>query len=62
MFAAQVDAGSEPKLSREHDEYKWCGFDDAVRTLTWRGQREALRIVHQYIVKGEDAMKYTRIK
>jgi dATP pyrophosphohydrolase len=62
VFAAQVESGSEPKLSSEHDEYKWCSFDDALKTLTWPGQREALRIVHQYIVRGEDAMKCTRIK
>ena len=62
VFAIQVGSGSEPKLSPEHDEYQWCSFDDALRTLTWNGQREALRIIHQTIVKGEDAMKYTRIK
>ena len=62
MFAAQVEPGSVPQLSHEHDEYEWCLFDDAVRRLIWHGQREGLRIVHQCIVKGEDAMKYTRIK
>ena len=62
MFAAQVDAGSEPKLSSEHDEYKWCGLDDALRTLTWHGQREALRIVQNSIVSGGEGLKHLRLK
>ncbi len=62
MFAAQVEAGCMPKLSHEHNEYEWCLFEDAIRRLLWHGQREGLSIVHQYIVKGEDAMKFTRIK
>ncbi|HEV8539347.1 MAG TPA: NUDIX pyrophosphatase [Bacteroidota bacterium] len=62
MFAAQVEPGSVLKLSHEHDEYQWCGFDDAVRRLLWHGQREGLRIVHEFIVRGEDAMRFARMK
>ena len=62
VFAAQVASGSEPKLSGEHDEYLWCGLDEALKRLTWPGQRKALRILHRYIVRGEEAMKFTRIK
>ncbi|SRR5713101_1955221 len=62
MFAAQVEPGSVPQLSHEHDEYQWCTFDEALGKLLWHGQREGLRIVHQYIVRGEEAAKYVRIR
>jgi 8-oxo-dGTP pyrophosphatase MutT (NUDIX family) len=62
VFAARVAAGSEPKLSAEHDEYQWCGLEDAVRTLTWHGQREALRIVHELIVPGGPAADHALLK
>ncbi|MBI1807358.1 MAG: NUDIX pyrophosphatase [Ignavibacteria bacterium] len=62
LFAAQVPPGDEPTLSHEHDECGWYLFEDAVRKLVWPGQREGIRIVHDYIVKGEKAAKLTRIR
>ena len=62
LFAAQVNAADEPKLSDEHDQYGWYLFEDAVRKLVWPGQKEGMRIVHEYIVKGEKAANLTRIK
>jgi 8-oxo-dGTP pyrophosphatase MutT (NUDIX family) len=55
FFAAQTDAGAEPKLSREHSEYVWLRQDEARQRLVWPGQRLGLDIVHQYIVRGEEA-------
>ena len=55
FFAVEVEAGSEPTLSQEHQEYAWCTREQADRTLVWPGQREGLRIVHEYIVGGQEA-------
>lgn len=59
LFAAQVAAGSAPKLSSEHQAYGWYSFDDAWRKLVWPGQKEGIRIVHEYIVKGTEAGRRT---
>jgi dATP pyrophosphohydrolase len=61
MFAAQVRAGDQPVLSAEHDAFEWCDQERAVRQLVWPGQREGLRIVHNYIVRGEKAGEITKI-
>lgn len=61
MFAAQVRVGDQPALSAEHDAFEWCGLDAAMRRLVWPGQREGLRIVHEYIVRTETAASITRI-
>ncbi|MBI4549155.1 MAG: NUDIX pyrophosphatase [Ignavibacteriae bacterium] len=61
LFAAQVRVGDEPKLSKEHYEFRWFSCEDAMQKLAWPGQREGLRIVDKYIVKGEEATKLTRL-
>jgi len=59
LFAAQVKPGDEPKLSTEHYEFRWFSYEEATRKLVWPGQREGLRLVYEYIVKGEEATKLT---
>jgi 8-oxo-dGTP pyrophosphatase MutT (NUDIX family) len=55
FFAAQTDASAEPELSREHSAGVWLRHEEARRRLVWPGQRLGLDIVHQYIVRGEEA-------
>lgn len=62
LFAAQVEAGDNPKLSAEHDEFAWFPYEDARRKLVWPGQREGMRIVHEIIVRGEEAARLTKIR
>ena len=62
MFAAQVEAGSQPKLSQEHSDFAWLPFEEALKRLVWPGQRQGLRIVHEFIVRGEEAATYTRLR
>ena len=43
-FALEVPAGSEPVLDgREHDSYRWCAPEEALRLLPFAGLREGLR-------------------
>lgn len=55
MFAAQVDAVSEPVLSNEHRAYAWVGHAEARERLVWPGQRQGLDVAHEYIVGGKQA-------
>ena len=55
FFAAEVQGGSEPVLSHEHESHVWCTRGEAEKALVWPGQREALRIVHEYIIGGREA-------
>ena len=61
MFAAQVNVRDQPELSNEHDAFEWCDVDKARSRLVWPGQREGLRIVHEYFVRGEKAAEITKI-
>jgi dATP pyrophosphohydrolase len=55
LFAAEVAAGVEPRLSDEHCAYEWLPFSSAMTRLVWPGQRQGLEIVEKYIVGGEQA-------
>jgi hypothetical protein len=61
LFAAEVSPAAHPRLSAEHTEFGWYAFEPAMKKLVWPGQREGLRIVHEYIVSGQEASLLTRI-
>jgi 8-oxo-dGTP pyrophosphatase MutT (NUDIX family) len=43
-FAAEVDPGAEPIIDPvEHDEFRWCSFDEADSLLKWEENRRALQ-------------------
>ncbi len=61
IFGIEVE-NSEVRLSEEHSEYKWVSFEEALNLLTWKGQKEGLRTVHDEIVSGDDRTKWSEIK
>ena len=61
MFAAEVAPATEPRLSDEHCEFGWYSYNDAVKKLVWPGQREGMRIIHDFILGDETGAKLTRI-
>ena len=61
IFGIEVE-NSEVQLSEEHSEYKWVSFEEAVALLTWKGQKEGLRTVHDEIMSGDDRTKWSEIK
>ncbi len=62
LFAAQIDAAFQVRLSAEHSAYEWLPFDDAMRRLVWPGQRNCLEIVQRYILGGEEAGNLLEIR
>ena len=61
IFGIEVE-NSEVTLSEEHSEYKWVSFEEALELLSWKGQKEGLRIVHDEITSGDDRTKWSEIK
>jgi len=61
IFGIEVE-NSEVQLSEEHSEYKWVSFEEALALLTWKGQKEGLRTVHDEIMSGDDRTKWSEIK
>jgi len=62
FFAVEVSRSKSPALSREHQSFEWCSYEDAKRKLVWPGQRRGLEIVQEYIIGGQEAGNLTEIK
>ncbi len=44
VFVAHVGEQKEPTIdSNEHDQYRWCSLEEALRLLTWPENKEALK-------------------
>ncbi len=57
VFAAEVGMEDTVKISAEHQNYKWVEFDEAIRSFSWQGQRNAIGIVNQYF-SNSDSVYY----
>jgi 8-oxo-dGTP pyrophosphatase MutT (NUDIX family) len=44
-FLVEAPPGWEPELDWEHDDYRWCGADEAVELLYWPEPADVLREV-----------------
>jgi len=49
-FLVQVTS-STVKLSYEHAEYVWLGYDEALEKLTFKNARDVLRKAHAFLQK-----------
>ena len=50
VFVARVASDAIPSIDPvEHDEYRWCGFDEALGLLYWWDDKESIRRVAAYL-------------
>ncbi|MCL6642087.1 MAG: NUDIX pyrophosphatase [Candidatus Bipolaricaulota bacterium] len=51
VFVAHIGVQQEPQIDPlEHDEWRWCRFEEALELLYWPGNREALKRCHQFLL------------
>ncbi len=44
VFLALIDTPDDPVPDpTEHDEWRWCSYEEALEALTWPGNRESLK-------------------
>lgn len=55
VFMARITDEKEPELSEEHDQYRWCKFDEALRLLHWPENIEALKKCNGVLTSGNRA-------
>jgi dATP pyrophosphohydrolase len=58
-FIAEVPHPS-PDLSHEHDRFKWCDLEEALRTASWEPYRQALRALPR-LLHSDAALKLAKI-
>jgi len=60
-FAAQVAAGAVPRLSEEHDEWRWGSLAEAVELVPYEPQRAALRRISADLLERPELAHLYRI-
>jgi len=57
VFIARVADGADPRLSAEHDAFKWCRFDEALSLLEQPDRpeyRKAIMLCDEAVRRGLD--------
>lgn len=49
LFSVEVKKGEVNYDKREHSDYKWLKFDEAVKKVTFPNQKKALKIVNYWL-------------
>ena len=49
VFAAQTDSEAVTLTPAEHSEYQWCSLEQALDRVHYRGLKDGLRSVHEYV-------------
>jgi dihydroneopterin triphosphate diphosphatase len=53
VFAAEVDASAQVRLSAEHTDFAWVSYEEALRRFAWPGQRKALAVIREQFILGQ---------
>lgn len=61
VFLFEVPYEGEVQLSEEHTEYLWAAADAATERLAWPGQRNAVRIITEYISERISFLNFVEI-
>ncbi len=53
LFIAKIDGSSSPKIdSIEHNDWKWCSYEEAINLLSLEDNKRALEYVQKFL--GEE--------
>jgi len=61
IFAAEVDAALNVRLSHEHQRFEWLTYAAARDRIAWPGHRKAIEIVNEYIAGGKETARLLEI-
>jgi 8-oxo-dGTP pyrophosphatase MutT (NUDIX family) len=56
VFGVEVSPEAEISIEKniypEHDEFKWCNFEEALNLLKWPGNKEGLKKLNEKLVNN----------
>ena len=51
LYSAEINFSKNIKLDKkEHSDFKWVGFNEAIKKLTWPNQRRCLKIANEFLL------------
>jgi len=60
VFGIEVDSESVI-ISQEHCDHKWVVTNGALDLLVWRGQKQAIQVVHDMVISNDDRMRWSEV-
>ncbi len=52
VFVARIDNDKNPVLDpKEHDKWKWCDYEFAMKLLYWPGNKESLKCIKAFLLE-----------
>ena len=52
LFIAKINEPGPPQIDPiEHDDWKWCSYEEAMDLLSWEDNKSALKFVHKFLRK-----------
>ena len=60
VFGIEVDS-ERVKISQEHCDHKWVDLNGALDLLVWRGQKQAIQVVHDMVISNDDRMRWSEV-
>ncbi len=62
VYAARVDADAVTLDPEEHADYRWCSYEEAQRLVNYRGLKEGLASVREYVTERAVPMRELRLR
>jgi hypothetical protein len=62
VYAARVEGTAVVLDPDEHSEYRWCGFAEAMRLVNFRGLKEGLASVREFVTERETPMPELKLR
>ena len=60
VFGIEVDS-ERVIISQEHCDHKWVDLNGALDLLVWRGQKQAIQVVHDMVISNDDRMRWSEV-
>ena len=60
VFGIEVDS-ENVIISQEHCDHKWEDLNGALDLLVWRGQKQAIQVVHDMVISNDDRMRWSEV-
>jgi len=54
LYAVKAKSQNVVVDNFEHTEFKWLPYEKAVTLLTWENQKQAMKIVHEYLITKDE--------
>ncbi len=52
LFIAKINDPGPPQIDPiEHDDWKWCSYEETMDLLSWENNKSALEFVHKFLRK-----------